>query len=909
MIGSASTVLGDPTAPAFFMFKPTHLMKFLKQKGLILSLVFLPLFALGQTNVSGILTTNTTWTLTNSPYVLTGDVTVNPGVTLTIEAGVVVKFTTIFEELRIRGKISAVGTSSDSIVFTSYKDDAHGGDTNGDGAASTPAAQDWGRVFFETGSDPTSQFSFCLFSYGGWSNSGMLSLEESANVNNNLFWRGAGGLLLEENAAPSIQNNGFEELSGFPIYMTPSANPSFSTNSFSQNSFDAVNILSRNYDNATYTLKKPSGFGLPDWAYVITSFQNVRFRNNAILNIDPGVVIKMADGFSNLQIDGIGNFNGSATDSVIFTSLTDDSYGGDSNTDGSSSSPQGPEGGFVTVADGNLTYCRFRYMDARTTGALRISGNPTANHLEFFKNRIGLTLFDGSTPDIQNSVFDEMEVFPISLSLGSNPSFASNTFSNSNFNGIGILSETYNNDTFYLRKPSFYGLADQAYVIQSFQEVRVRDLGTLIIDPGVVIKTVDRFSRLRVEGVLDINGSAADPFVMTSIQDDVYGGDTNNDGATTTPQASSGGYLAVVDGNIEHGLFRYGDGSGNGMLQIAGNLQVDQCSFFQANVGINCASTSTPLIQNTDFDQMEVFPISLSLASFPSFNNNTFTNSTYNGIGINSETYQNDTFYLRSPTQFGLSNQAYVLRSFQEVRIRDLGTLIIDPGVVIKTVDRFSRLRVGGSIEGNGSPAQPIVVTVISDDAYGGDTNNDGTATTPQAGSGGYMSVVDGSIDQILFRYGDGSNAGMLQIFGNLNLSNATFFQNNIGVAAFSGSTPSISNSTFDQQDLLAVSLSLGTDPTFSNNTFTNNSLDAVGIISENYDNDTFYLRPPLLYGLPQQSYVLRSFQEVRLRSGARLEVLPGTIVKGTDRFSRIRIDGEAQIQGTDSQPIVFTSL
>jgi len=44
-----------------------------------------------QTNVSGGIYTNTTWTLTNSPYIVVDTVVVFPGVTLTIQSGVIVK--------------------------------------------------------------------------------------------------------------------------------------------------------------------------------------------------------------------------------------------------------------------------------------------------------------------------------------------------------------------------------------------------------------------------------------------------------------------------------------------------------------------------------------------------------------------------------------------------------------------------------------------------------------------------------------------------------------------------------------------------------------------------------------------------------------------------------------------------
>ncbi len=71
------------------------------------------------TNVSGGIYVNTTWTLANSPYIVTDTLVVFPGVTLTIEPGVVVKFdNNIYLEIR-DANIIAQGTSVDSITFTS----------------------------------------------------------------------------------------------------------------------------------------------------------------------------------------------------------------------------------------------------------------------------------------------------------------------------------------------------------------------------------------------------------------------------------------------------------------------------------------------------------------------------------------------------------------------------------------------------------------------------------------------------------------------------------------------------------------------------------------------------------------------------------------------------------------------
>ncbi len=67
--------------------------------------------------VNGIITQDTTWTKANSPYILTGPVAVNLGVTLTVEAGVAVALRDYY--IQVNGTLVAAGTSSDMIQFSS----------------------------------------------------------------------------------------------------------------------------------------------------------------------------------------------------------------------------------------------------------------------------------------------------------------------------------------------------------------------------------------------------------------------------------------------------------------------------------------------------------------------------------------------------------------------------------------------------------------------------------------------------------------------------------------------------------------------------------------------------------------------------------------------------------------------
>lgn len=101
------------------------------------------------TEVSNDITENTHWTIENSPYVITSDIFIDDGFTLTIDAGVVVKFG-YGMNLIVDGKLEALGTDTSPIYFTSSNDDSVGGDINDDGSDSSAFSGDWGLVFIRS---------------------------------------------------------------------------------------------------------------------------------------------------------------------------------------------------------------------------------------------------------------------------------------------------------------------------------------------------------------------------------------------------------------------------------------------------------------------------------------------------------------------------------------------------------------------------------------------------------------------------------------------------------------------------------------------------------------------------------------------------------------------------------------
>ena len=97
---------------------------------------------------SGTISADETWCAADSPHQMTGDVTVAPGVTLTVEPGVVAKGATTVE-LQVQGHLAAIGTPAQPITFTSSVDTAY---------------NQWSGIVFEGG---TGELDYTTVRYGG----------------------------------------------------------------------------------------------------------------------------------------------------------------------------------------------------------------------------------------------------------------------------------------------------------------------------------------------------------------------------------------------------------------------------------------------------------------------------------------------------------------------------------------------------------------------------------------------------------------------------------------------------------------------------------------------------------------------------------------------------------------------
>ena len=265
-------------------------------------------------HVSGDITADTWWDA-GYVYVLDGDVTVKPGTTLRIDASVIKAGRNT--KLYVDGRLLAVGTKDFPHYFTSLKDDALCGDTNGDGGATIPGTGDWGWIQFNAGSSADSVLRRAVIRYGGYCK------------DYNCYWAG-------ESHAPVRLIN---------------VMPTLANLTFTKGFRNAVEIPSQSWSTSTW-----NNTTVVHWLYGDNTVPL-----GSVLTLAPDLKIKLS-GSSKLQVSGKLLADGTQANPVLFTSEKDDTVCGvgaadepvcDTNNDSESSEPATGDWGWIQFNAGS----------------------------------------------------------------------------------------------------------------------------------------------------------------------------------------------------------------------------------------------------------------------------------------------------------------------------------------------------------------------------------------------------------------------------------------------------------------------------------------------------------------------------------------------------------------------------
>ena len=737
-----------------------------------------PARALGTTNVCGPISSDTTWP--GGVYLATCSLTVNSGVSLSLSAGTILKFNP-GTSLKVSGSLVSKGTDGSPVTLTSLKDDSVGGDTNGDGTTTTPAAGDWVGVLITANNASVSLDHTGLLYGGNWFTvycplsqhyAPLYALDNVANqdcgvqttyytgntvefTNSSVQHSASGGIRLA-NATATIDQSSIDD-AGTGINLIAGT----------------TSISGSTISNGGFTEKNNMSLGQPGIS--ASSTANITIQNSSIQNnTGDGLFLSGILSLTGLMVSGNGG-SGLRTTATTSFSLTNSTFTGNT----------GPG---INVSLSNATAFGNSGNAASGNGrnGFGISGTiastmplPVVPGLPYFlpsQSPYGLAVLSGVTLTLPagatikgdygtalrvagNLVASGTAGSPVTLtslkddSVGGDTNGDGTTTTPAAGDWVGVLITANNASVSLDHTGLLYGgnwftvycpLSQHYAPLYALDNVANQDCGvqTTYYTGNTVEFTNSSVQHSASGGIRLANATAT--IDQSSIDDagtgiNLIAGTTSISGSTISNggfteknnmslgqpgiSASSTANITIQNSSIQNntgdGLFLSGILSLTGLM-VSGN----------GGSGLRTTATTSFSLTNSTFTGNTGPGINVSLSNATAFGNsgNAASGNGRNGFGISGTIASTMPlpvvpglpYFLPSQSPYGLAVLSGV-------------TLTLPAGATIKG-DYGTALRVAGNLVASGTAGSPVTLTSLKDDSVGGDTNGDGTTTTPAAG-------------------------------------------------------------------------------------------------------------------------------------------------------------------------------
>ena len=772
------------------------------------------------TDVCGAIGANTTWNLAGSPYRVTCDVTVNAGVTLTIAPGVVIKFNSYYDTLWVNGALIADGTAARRSPSPRSRTTPVGGDTNGDGGATQPAGNDWDSLRFGN-SSAGSVLDHAVIRYGGgeWYENVYVATRDISITHSAITHSGQEGIRFDNVLPVTFTDNTFTANAGLPVWAPLSSNGHSLTISGNSASGHAVNGFAVAGSIAgQVTWDGDDGFPFVVW-------NDLAVNQNAKLTLTPGTVMKFNDYWDTLWVYGTLSADGTAAQPITFTSIKDDTAGGDTNGDGDATQPAGND------------WDSLRFQNSSTGSVLdhaivRYGGGEWYENVYVATRDISIThsaithsgqegiRFDNVLPAVFTAnTFTANAGLPVWALLNNNShslAISGNSASGHAVNGFAVAGSIAGQVTWD---------GDDGFPFVVWNDLVVNGGAKLTLTPGTVMKFNDFYDALWVNGTLIAAGEQAQPITFTSIKDDTVGGDTNGSAA----QPAGDDWDSLRFGNtsagsvLDHAIVRYGGGEWyENVYVVTRDISITNTTIaYSGQEGIRFDNVLPATFTANTFTANAGLPVWALLNN----NSHSLTISGNSASGHAVDGFAVAGSIAGQVTWDGDDGFPFVV--WNDLAVNQNAKLTLTPGTVMKFNDYYDTLWVNGALIAEGEQAQPITFTSIKDDTAGGDTNGDGGESQPVGNDWDSLRFGSGStgsvLDYVQVRYGGGEWYESVHIAtAAITLTHSSIAHSGQSGLRISGVSPALDGNTF-RDNLTGVWVEGNAAPVLRQNSFLGN--------------------------------------------------------------------------------------